>query len=139
MNKRKWLPCAVACIALVAVLAACASKAELRESDRIIQVSRPDGDRYKIYKEIREPDRVSQAEALLRSVVDGSTAIVSMSRTSDYRIAFENTIPGSSANRVVFDIWRTPKDDRVEVVLDPTGAYAQLDPETSRSILRLVK
>ncbi|MBB6669260.1 hypothetical protein [Cohnella nanjingensis] len=138
MKKRKWVPYAVAWMCLVTVLSACAAREELRETDRIIQISKPDGDRYKVYKEIRQPEKVAQTEKLLQDTVKG-LAVVSMSREADYQLTFMNTIPGSPYDKVVYEVWRAPKDDRVEVVSEPTGTYAQLDSEASRSILRLVK
>jgi hypothetical protein len=66
------------------------------------------------------------------------TAEVSMVRRPDYQIITLNTDPAVSHEPIVFDFWKSPDGNRVEVVIRRESLFGTIEMPDSKKLLAML-
>lgn len=61
-----------------------------------------------------------------------------MARPADYRFVFQFKDPVIEAKAVLYELWKSPKKDKVELVIDAESKYSQLNEEDSTVIFEII-
>jgi len=134
----------------VLLLTGCSRPLNLTDSDNTqisdhsdqylsLQISKPNGNSYTTYKTINDFEVIKKIMLILQQA-DDSHAMVSMSRSPDFKFTLANTSPTVSSEPRIYGIWKSPNPKRIEVVSEfGGGGYVQLNQTDSKLILDLLK
>jgi hypothetical protein len=92
---------------------------------------------YKDFKELTNDEEVQKVKKILDRV-DWENAKVDMVRRADYRFAFQFKNPNVEAKAVVYELWISPNNDQVELVIDIESKYVQLNKNKSAELFELL-
>jgi hypothetical protein len=111
------------------------------ELNLILELSKPDKDgiAYTKYRTVKDASTATEIKVILLQA-DESKSVVSMARNPDRKISIVNTSPTASSEPRVYGIWHEPNSEFIEVVSESAGGgYTQLNPDDSKSIIKLLK
>lgn len=141
--KKRWLLGAVL-LGLIGTVAACDFAKEAREPQSA------NGKANKAYANLKLRVNGPKGEAIIddrstvRKVMDilshepDTKAIVEMARSPDYRIETMSADSTASFDPVVYRLWITPNQDRIEVVRHPVPKYWILSEKDSDTLLDIL-
>jgi hypothetical protein len=138
------IPIRIIMLALMTVvfLTSCThSKTPVKVDEHLIlEVSKMDstGIGYVKYKDIQDVAITTEIYLILMKSYT-SNAIVSMSRSADYKITVLNTDPTVSSEPMLFGIWIAPDSAHLSVVAELGGGYIQLNADDSATVLSVLK
>jgi hypothetical protein len=92
---------------------------------------------YKDFKELTNDEEVQKVKKILDRV-DWENAKVDMVRRADYRFAFQFKNPNIEAKAVLYELWISPNNDQVELVIDIESKYVQLNKNKSAELFELL-
>jgi hypothetical protein len=107
------------------------------EEQKINVQKRFDTNNYKDFKEITKNVEVQQVKKILNKA-DWVDAKVDMVRRADYRFAFQFKDPNIQAKAVLYELWISPNNEQVELVIDIGSKYVQLNKKKSAELLEIL-
>ncbi|MFS0777745.1 hypothetical protein ABC255_17320 [Neobacillus sp. 3P2-tot-E-2] len=112
---------------------------EIENEEQIIKFQKYMGneDNYEEFKEINNNERVKQVKDIVDNI-DWEDAKVSMVRPPDYRFGFQYKNSKFEAKAALYELWVSPKKDKVELVIDAESKYVQLDKKKSAVLYELI-
>lgn len=110
-----------------------------KNEEQYIKVEKRVGDenKYEDFKKITAKTQVKKVKDILEDS-DWENAKVSMVRPPDYRFVFQFKNPEIKSKAVLYELWISPKKDRVELVIDAQSKYIQLDKKKSASLIEIL-
>jgi len=111
----------------------------IQGEEQYIEVEKRIGDEntYEEFNEITNNDRVQKVKKILDDI-DWENAKVDMAHPADYRFAFQYENPEIKAKAVLYELWISPKKDKVELVIDTKSKYVQLDAHKSAELFEIL-
>lgn len=92
---------------------------------------------YKDFKEITKDEEVQKVKKILDKA-DWENAKVDMVRHADYRFAFQFKNPNIEAKTVLYELWISPNNEQVELVIDIESKYVQLNKNKSAELFEIL-
>lgn len=135
MKKIKYL---ISLFGIVSIfLVGCSNVRENEE--RYIQVQHRIGDenKYADFKEITDNEQVQKVKDILNEI-DWEHAKVNMTHPPDYRFIFQYKNPKVESKAATYELWITPNNDKVELVIDAESNYIQLDTANSAELFEIL-
>ncbi|MDR6121242.1 hypothetical protein QFZ87_000839 [Bacillus sp. SLBN-46] len=111
----------------------------IKDEEQYIVVKKRVGDenKYEDFKEITNNDQVQKVKDILKDI-DWKNAKVSMVRPPDYRFVFQFKNPEIEAKAVLYELWISPNNDKVELIIDAQSKYVQLDKNKSAELFEIL-
>lgn len=111
----------------------------IENEERYIQVQHRIGDenKYANFKEITNNEQVQKVKDILNEI-DWEHAKVNMTHPPDYRFIFPYKNPKVESKAVTYELWITPNNDKVELVIDAESNYVQLDTGNSAELFEIL-
>lgn len=117
-------------IALIGIISMSIAGCSNQEQSVEVQKRIGDENNYEDFKIITNHQQVQKIREIIDNI-DWETAKVQMVRPADYRFAFQYK---NEAKAVLYELWISPKKDRVELIIDAGNKYVQLDKNTSAEL-----
>jgi hypothetical protein len=92
---------------------------------------------YKDLKEITKNEDVQKVKKILDKA-DWENAKVDMVRRSDYRFGFQFKDPNIQAKALLYELWISPNNEQVELVIDIESKYVQLNKNKSAELFEIL-
>jgi hypothetical protein len=92
---------------------------------------------YKDFKELTKEKEVQKVKKILDKA-DWKNAKVDMVRGADYRFAFQFKNPNIEAKTVLYELWISPNNEQVELVIDIESKYVQLNKNNSIELFQIL-
>ncbi|HZG12523.1 MAG TPA: hypothetical protein VEZ91_11060 [Kurthia gibsonii] len=104
-----------------------------------IEVQKRIGDenKYEDFKEITNNKQVQKVKEILDDI-DWENAKVSMSHPPDYKFGFQYKNTQIEAKAVLYELWISPNNDNVELVIDAESKYIKLDGNNSAELFEIL-
>lgn len=102
----------------------------------IIQQSVDESNKYTLLREITDPTQVQAIRNITASIPSNNT-IADMVRPPDYKFFFENN-KSSSDKSVIYNLWISPHQDQVEIIIESKPTYVQLTKKKSAKLFELI-
>ena len=141
--KKRWLLAAVL-LSLVGTVAACDSAKEAREPQSANGSADESYANLKLRVNGPKGEAIIDDRSSMRKVMDilshepDTNAIVEMARSPDYRIETMSADSTASFDPVIYRLWITPNQDRLEVVRHPVPKYWILSEKDSDTLLDIL-
>lgn len=87
------------------------------------------------YEKTTNTTKAKEAIELLHNV-DWQSARIGKARPADYKIQFSNSL--TDAKTPVYELWLSPRKDKIEIVVAATNQYAQLDRQMSKQLYKTI-
>jgi hypothetical protein len=107
------------------------------EEQKIKVQKRFDTNNYKDFKEITKNEEVQQVKKILDKA-DWEDAKVDMVRRADYRFAFQFKDPSIQAKSLLYELWISPNNEQIELVIDIESKYVQLNKNNSAELFKIL-
>ncbi|WP_253701224.1 hypothetical protein [Bacillus sp. FJAT-29814] len=109
----------------------------IKDEEQYIDVEKRIGDenRYEEFNKITHNDQVQKVREIVDNI-DWEKAQVSMVRPPDYRFAFQYENPEIETKVALYELWISPNNDKVELVINAESKYVQLDKNHSAELLK---
>jgi hypothetical protein len=92
---------------------------------------------YKDFKEITKNEDVQKVIKILDKA-DWENAKVDMVRRADYRFGFQFKDPNIQAKALLYELWISPNNEQVELVIDIESKYVQLNKNKSAELFEIL-
>ncbi|WP_430786858.1 hypothetical protein VBD025_14920 [Virgibacillus flavescens] len=100
----------------------------------LVQKRFGEADKYEFFKEITDNGTVEKAKEILKHIT-WENAQVNMAYPPHYKFHFKGS---NEQSELVFDLWISPNNDKVELVMDSEGKYVQLSKRTSAKLFEII-
>ncbi len=110
----------------------------VNEQNVTLQVSKIENKNYTLYKKIKDLETVNTILNVLQQV-PWKNAKVSMSHMPDYKIVAITSNPQVSYIQETYDLWISPKQDLIEVIIEGKSKYGKLSKEDSTLLLKILE
>lgn len=87
------------------------------------------------YEKTTNTTKAKEAIMLLHNI-DWQNARIGKARPADYKIQFSNSL--TAAKTPVYELWLSPRKDKIEIIVPSTNQYAQLDRKTSKQLFKTI-
>lgn len=115
----------------------CSNQIGNEEQNIIVEKRVAEANHYEEFKVIKNNDKVQQVREILNTN-DWVHAKVNMSRFADYKFIFQFKNPDMQAKAVLYELWISPNKDQVELAINATSEYVQLDKKSSTELLKIL-
>jgi hypothetical protein len=102
---------------------------------RVSKVS--ESDKYEYYNEVKDNNEVQNIKDILNSI-SWENVKVDMVSPPHYKFQFEDTTEKQESNGLIYDIWISPDEGRIEIVIDSKSKYVHLDKAKSAELFKLI-
>jgi hypothetical protein len=92
---------------------------------------------YKDLKEITKNEDVQKVIKILDKA-DWENAKVDMVRRADYQFGFQFKDPNIQAKALLYELWISPNNEQVELVIDIGSKYVQLNKNKSAELFEIL-
>ncbi|MEW9097334.1 MAG: hypothetical protein AB2417_19855 [Clostridiaceae bacterium] len=118
-------------------IAGCSNRIDNEGNKIIVQKSLEEDNKYEQHKEIIDDEAVQKVKDILHSI-SWENAKVNMAHPSDYKFYFVDKNEQSQSNKLIYDLWISPNNDKVELVIDSESKYVQLDKNKSAKLFEIL-
>jgi len=101
-----------------------------------LHLSKPDGQRYTMYKEIQDIETVQKVMGILQSISWENVKGL-ISREPDYKISTFNIDRNISYEPVTYALWIPPINNNVELIIEGQSKYGKLSERESALLLSI--
>lgn len=115
----------------------CSNQIGNEEQNIIVEKRVAEANHYEEFKVIKNNEKVQQVREILNTN-DWIHAKVNMSRIADYKFIFQFKNPDMQAKAVLYELWISPNKDQVELAINATSEYVQLDKKSSTELLKIL-
>lgn len=111
----------------------------LNNEDQYIVAQKRIGEehKYQDFNEITDNELVQKAKKILNKI-DWEIAKVDMVRPADFRFIFQNKNPDIEAKAVLYELWVSPNNKKIELVIDAESKYTQLNEKDSADLFEIL-
>lgn len=102
-----------------------------------LRISKPEGQNYIDYKKIDDIKTVKMVMDILINL-QWEKVKVSMSRQPDYKIVILDIAPNNFYIPVTYSVWRSPKKDLLEVIIEDKSKYGKVTKEDFKKLLSIL-
>jgi hypothetical protein len=102
---------------------------------RVSKVS--ESDKYEYYNEVKDNNEVQNIKDILNSI-SWENIKVDMVSPPHYKFHFEDTTEKQELNGLIYDLWISPDEGRIELVIDSKSKYVHLDKAKSAELFKLI-
>ncbi|MGF9697061.1 hypothetical protein [Paenibacillus sp. MABNR03] len=92
---------------------------------------------YTMIRKISVPKQVQMIKDIT-STIKQNNIEAEMIRPPDYKFYFENDENAAASNRVIYDLWISPNQNQVEIIVESQSTYVQLDKTQSAKLFELL-
>lgn len=103
-----------------------------------LRISKPEGQNYTVYKEIKDDETVTTIMDILLNV-PWEYAEVQMSRQPDYKIQTINIDHTVSYEPVTYAFWLSPNKDMLEVIIEGQSKYGKIAKDGFTKIFSILE
>ncbi|MDR9746615.1 hypothetical protein P4H27_12700 [Paenibacillus taichungensis] len=103
----------------------------------IVQQPVENSNQYTLYRKITDPAQVHAIRSITRSI-RSNHIIADMVRPPDYKFFFEKKNTTSSDKSDIYNLWISPHQDQVEIIIESKPTYVQLTKEKSAKLFELI-
>lgn len=96
-----------------------------------------DENKYEEFNKITQNEQIEKVKEIVDNI-DWEKAQVSMVRPPDYRFAFQYENPEIETKVALYELWISPNNDKVELVIDAESKYVQLDKNHSAELFEIL-
>lgn len=114
----------------------CIREMENEEQKIDIQKRIGDGNKYESFKEVTNNEEVQTVRNILNKA-DWKHGYGDMSRLADFRFVFQYKNPEIEAKAVLYEIWKGPNKDKVEILKDG-NEFTQLNEKNSSVLVEIL-
>ncbi|MGZ9586034.1 hypothetical protein [Paenibacillus marinisediminis] len=107
------------------------------EQNLNLHISKPEGQRYKVYMKIEDHETVKTVMDILENV-PWENAKVEMIRQPDYQILTVNIDRTISYEPVTYSVWLSPKKDILEVIIEGHNKFGKVSKEDTKKLLSIL-
>jgi hypothetical protein len=117
----------------------CSNQIENEDQNIIVKRRIADTNHYEEFKVVKNNEKVQQVREILDKA-DWAHAKVDMANIADYRFIFEFKNPEiqGQAKAVLYELWISPNKDQVELAINVSSEYVQLDKKSSAEIFKIL-
>ncbi|MEH6938114.1 hypothetical protein V7056_09660 [Bacillus sp. JJ664] len=115
----------------------CSNQTGSEEQNIIVEKRIAETKDYEEFKVVTNNDKVQQVREILDKA-DWEHAKVDMARIADYRFIFEFKNPEIQAKAVLHELWISPNQDQVELAINVSSEYVQLDKKSSAELFKIL-
>lgn len=124
-------------VIISAFITGCSSQMESEEQNIIVEKRIAETNHYEDFKVIKNIEKVQQVREILAKA-DWEHATVNMARPADYRFKFEYKNSEQIAKAVSYELWISPNRDKVELAINASSQYVQLDKNSSAELYKIL-
>lgn len=121
----------------LAIMIGCSNDIKNNENKIVVKKQVNKTDKYEFYKEIEDSERIKNINEILNDI-NWENAMVNMVRPADYLFHFKNTKEIEKSNELIYALWISPSNEKIELLIDSEVKYAQLDKEKSEELFELL-
>ncbi|WP_079693952.1 MULTISPECIES: hypothetical protein [unclassified Paenibacillus] len=103
----------------------------------IVQQPVESSNQYTLYRKITDPAQVQAIRNITASIPSNNT-IADMVRPPDYKFFFEKKNTDFSDKSVIYNLWISPHQDQVEIIIESKPTYVQLTKKKSAKLFELI-
>ncbi len=92
---------------------------------------------YEEFKVVTNNEKVQQVREILDKA-EWVHAKVDMARIADYRFIFQFKNPEIQTKAVLHELWISPNKDQVELAINVSSEYVQLDKKSSAELYKII-
>ncbi|WP_274307450.1 hypothetical protein [Solibacillus daqui] len=118
------------------MITGCSNEVVNEEQKIEVQIRVDDENNYEDFKEITDNDEVQKVKEIVFDI-EWEKAKVQMEHPADYRFIFEYKNPNIEAKVASYNLWISPNNDIVEIVMEE-DAYAKLSKENSSILIKIL-
>ncbi|MGG0822262.1 hypothetical protein ABE099_05240 [Paenibacillus turicensis] len=134
----KYLKLIIASFGILSILiTGCSNPIGNEEQNIIVKKHIVEENKYKDFKEISDSKQVQQVIEIINDI-HWENAKMDMERPADYRFYFRFKNPNIEAKTVLYELWISPNKDKVDLVIDAEGKYAQLENNKSAELFEII-
>lgn len=111
----------------------CSNGIEIEGNEIVVQKRVGEENKYEEFRKITDEKEVQKVKDILADI-DWENAVVDMISPPHYKFCFVDT----QTELVMFDLWISPNNDQVELVIDSESKYAQLDKDNSAKLFKMI-
>jgi len=115
----------------------CSNQMGSEEQNIIVEKRIAETNNYEEFKVVTNNEKVQQVRQILDKA-DWEHAKVDMARIADYRFIFEFKNPEIQAKTVLHELWISPNKDQVELAINVSSEYVQLDKKSSAELFKIL-
>lgn len=115
----------------------CSNQMESEEQNIIVEKRTAETNHYEDFKVIKTIEKVQKVRDIL-SKADWVEAKVNMAHNADYRFRFEYKDSEKIAKAVLYELWISPNKDQVELAINASSEYVQLDKNSSAKLYKIL-
>ncbi len=119
------------------IVTGCVNGITNEEQRIVVQKRVGEENKYEDFKEVNDKVIVQKVKKIVEDV-DWENAKVSMERPADYRFAFQYKNSSIEAKAVLYELWISPNNDKVELVINAQSKYVQLNEKDSAVLFGIV-
>ncbi|ATP40768.1 hypothetical protein CSE16_12305 [Solibacillus sp. R5-41] len=118
------------------LITGCSNEVVNEEQKIKVQIRVDDENNYEDFKEITDNDEVQKVKEIVFDI-EWENAKVQMEHPADYRFIFQYKNPNIEAKAASYNLWISPNNDIVEIVMEE-DAYAKLSKENSSILIKIL-
>lgn len=123
---------------LLICLTSCTMNAIQPKGDQVtVQKRVAETSDYTLLHTINNPKQV-QSIRNIASTIQTNNVIADMVRPPDFKFFFKNKERAPSDKNIVYDLWVSPNEDQVEIIIEGQHTYVQLDKKQSANLFELL-
>ncbi|MEI5908183.1 hypothetical protein WAK64_14080 [Bacillus spongiae] len=119
------------------IIGGCSNGIETEEQYIEIQKRIGDENKYEDLREITDNEQVQNVKKIVDDIV-WETAKVNMVRPADYKFVFIYKNPDIQVKVVLYELWISPNNEQVELVIGAASQYIQLGKDESAELFEIL-
>ncbi|PET71771.1 hypothetical protein CN514_05965 [Bacillus sp. AFS001701] len=124
-------------VVLTIFITGCSNLIGNEEQNIEVQKRVVDVNNYEDFKVITNNEKVQKVRELLDNI-DWEHTKVDMVRPADYRFIFQFKNPDINGKAVLYELWISPNNDKVELTINAESKFVQLDKNHSEELYEIL-